>query len=212
MSVEPRRGCGFRKVGGLYLVAPDGGRPCCRLPVPLTVCETCGHGIKPTRGFTWIDPGKLLGALRTDERPLDIGHVYAPDGCFFCPLADPAERMGRRAGLLWIGEKFYATPRDFNDEAAELGISRRISRLPRGFKIGETWVLLAHRSAIPKQRDVEDRERDARKPAGAGVFRVFRPTAVEMIVTDETPQAELDKLRERGITPVIVPADDEDHQ
>ena len=52
--------------------------------------------------------------------------------------------MGK-AGLLWIGEQFYPTPGEFTREAEELGISRRISAVPRDFKLGETWVLFAHR-------------------------------------------------------------------
>lgn len=35
MAVEARRGCGYRKAGGLYLVASGMGSPCHRLPIPL---------------------------------------------------------------------------------------------------------------------------------------------------------------------------------
>jgi hypothetical protein len=28
MAVEPKRGCGYRKVGGIYLVSGGEGRPC----------------------------------------------------------------------------------------------------------------------------------------------------------------------------------------
>jgi hypothetical protein len=35
-------------------------------------------------------------------------------------------------------------------EAARMGVSRRITAVPRDFKVGETWVLLGHRKAIEK--------------------------------------------------------------
>ena len=41
MAIEPRRGCGFRKTGGLYLVGDNQGQPCCRLPIILHVCPAC---------------------------------------------------------------------------------------------------------------------------------------------------------------------------
>ena len=39
IRVEGKRGCGYRKVKGVYLVAPALSRPCGRLPTPLTVCQ-----------------------------------------------------------------------------------------------------------------------------------------------------------------------------
>ena len=54
MAVEARRGCGYRKVGGLYLMGGTGGMPCCKMPIPLHVCPTCHGGIKQTRGWSWI--------------------------------------------------------------------------------------------------------------------------------------------------------------
>jgi hypothetical protein len=72
-----------------------------------------------------------------------------------CPLAD--ENLPEKAGLLWIGEKFYETPHDFLKEAAEMGISRRLPAVPKDFTIGEDSVLLAHRCCIakPKPKDEE---------------------------------------------------------
>jgi hypothetical protein len=189
MAIEPRRGCGYRKVGGLYLVSGDAGLPCCRLPLRLTVCPCCGAGIKQTRGWTWINPVLLFG------------ESYKPE-CNACPAGNPA-RMGERAGLLWIGAQFYPTAAHFEAEASAMGISRRIAAIPRGFKVGETWVLLAHPKACAP--DAEGRT--------AGVFRIFRPERIEKILTEsQATAAELAKLAEEGITPVIVPDGDRDHQ
>src|SRR6185437_13882264 len=115
MAVEAKRGCGYRKVGGIYLVADVGGIASGRLPIPLTVCPTCGSGIKQTRGWTWVDLPPLVEAAGLQCKA-------GLDTCFRCPLNDP-RRIGR-AGLLWIGEQFYPTPEHFAFEAESLGISR----------------------------------------------------------------------------------------
>lgn len=198
MSVEPRRGCGWRKIGGLYLVSGGAGLPCCRLPLALTVCPCCGAGIKRTRGWTWINPSLMFG------------ESYKPE-CNACPAGNPA-KMGERAGLLWVGERFYKTPGEFNHEANSLGISRRISAIPRGFRVGETWVLLAHPKAVSVE--VPDQaELLPRTEYRPGVFRIFKPERIEKILTQSqaTPE-ELEKLGKTGITPVIVPDDDPDHR
>lgn len=135
-SVEGPRGCGYRKAGGMYLVQFDGQPfPCGRFPIPLTCCPTCGAGIKPARGFTWIDPRPFIAA-----NPCKA----ALDDCAVCPMSVLHDLQ--RVGLIWIGEQFYPTADAFRQEAQDMGISRRISRVPKGFKVGKTWVMLAHRA------------------------------------------------------------------
>lgn len=211
MAVEPKRGCGFRKVGGLYLVCDGAGWPCGRLPLPLTVCPTCGAGIKQSRGWTWVDPGELFDAAAGCEWPEAVDTSSGWRGCGNCPLADPRQTMGERAGLLWIGEKFYASPLEFEVEAGKLGISRRIAAVPHEFELGKTWVLLAHPKAITSQQTILE-GRGAAEP-GPGVFSVFKPQRIEKIVTEtEAADAEaMAVLERRGITPIAVPDGDEDH-
>lgn len=194
MSVEPRRACGYRKVGGLYLVSDGIGAPCCKLPIILHVCPTCHGGIKQTRGWTWIDPKPFLSGNCT--------------GSGTCPAASP-ENLGDRVGLLWIGAQFYPTTDVFSLEALTMGVSRRISAIPNDFKLGKTWVLLAH----PKVKQVVNPE-TGETEWQAGVFRIFRPTRLEKIVTRSQAEDEdaMDRLRDQNITPVIVPDDDKDHQ
>jgi hypothetical protein len=213
MAVEAKRGCGFRKVSGTYLVGSGTGVPCDRLPIPLTICPCCSQGIKQTRGWTWLDVNLLVGGVHRDCQD-----------SFPCPLCMATSDMGK-TGLLWIGEKFYPTVQDFMREAAQLGISRRLSAVPRDFKLGTTWVLLAHPKAVVcpvcggTGMRVFEGETE-RKPCGckdgriAGVFHVFRPHAVERIVTEtESKDAEaMDELKRRGISPVVVPDDDQDHR
>jgi len=215
MSVEPRRGCGFRKIGGLYFVSQGTPVFCDRLPIPLDVCPTCGHGIKQTRGYTWIDIEKLVGGL----------HPNCADE-FACPLCMRPDLVGR-AGLLWIGAKYYKTPREFCAESDALGVSRRISAVPRGFKVGETWILLAHPHTIETWTDVESVVGlQGEFPVVAlakclvykpGIFRLWKPERIEKILPeswklDPTHFDELQELAGKGITPVFVPDGDPDHR
>src|SRR5262245_23630989 len=123
MAVEGKRGCGFRKVGGLYMMGGKLGMPCCKLPRVLDVCPTCAGGIKQSRGWQWIDPRPWLRGLCVQARTIP------------CPAAVP-DGLGERAGLLWIGTRFYSSPEIFAVEADKLGISRRIKAIPRGFELG----------------------------------------------------------------------------
>jgi hypothetical protein len=210
MAVEAKRGCGYRKVGGLYLVSSAGGISCCRLPIPLTVCPCCGEGIKQARGWVWVNPTKLLppapclnasGTTQLVERGMTRQLVA-------CPGSDPAH-FGERAGMLWVGKAFYPTAGHFTHEANTMGVSRRIKALPQGFKLGEQWVLLAHPEACA---DGETKI--------AGVFLIFKPQRLEKIVTqsmyDALPESHYGLQRaadeKRGITWVPVPDNDADHQ
>lgn len=196
MAIEAKRGCGYRKVGGLYLVCDPGGQPCERLPIPLDVCPCCGGGIKQTRGWTWIDP------------ILFTHHPCAGKCDTHCPLAD-ISRLGDRVGLLWVGSGFYPTPDHFETEAANLGISKRIAAVPRGFKVGETWIMLAHPTAATTQ----DEELKIQKKC-PGIFRAFKPQRLEQLITETQSKDEvlMHRLEKQNITPVIVPDDDPDHR
>ena len=193
MSVEAKRGCGYRRVGGLYLVGEGPGAPCDRMPIPLNVCPCCGEGIKFSRGWTWIQPTRLFK-----------GNHSANEFCECdpqCPACYCETHFGLegKAGLLWVGEKFY-TISSFTEESVRLGVSKRIATVPHGFEIGKTWVFLAHKKAINDETP--------------GIFMVFRPHAIEKIVTiSESCDAEkMENLKKRGITPVRVPDGDPDHR
>jgi len=194
MAVEAKRGCGYRKEGGLYLMGGKLAAPCCWLPHPLEICPTCGGGIKQARGWTWITPSAIFAGKECSRHPLDLP----------CPLPT----LEGRHGLIWVGERFYPTPADFTQEGATLGVSRRINSVPKGFVLGETWVLFAH----PKVIKVSDGTFDINQYFLPAIFSVFLPTHIDVLVkeselTDEK-RAELEK---RGLTPVAVPDDDPDH-
>ena len=196
MAQEEKRGCGYRKVGGLYLVSgPVTMIPCHRLPYELFVCPTCGNGIKHSRGWTWINPLRLLGVCTSKEEYLC--HTRQ------CPVCFP---KNEDAGLLWVGEKFY-TPDEFTKEAEVMGVSKRIHAVPRNFKPGETIVYLAHIKGA-----IKTNEESIYEPV-PGIFHAFKPDRVEKILTEsQATEEELKKLEKRGITPVVFPDDDKDHQ
>lgn len=200
ISHDSQRGCGWRTVkGALYFVSDGPGFPCGMLPLELKPCATCAAmGLKcrvaPTRGFTWISPKGLFdwGELTCDGR-------QGP--CAGCSMSHIATL--ERAGLLWIGEKFYDTPTDFVREAQRLGISRRLphDHIPKGFKIGEDFVLLAHKKAVLRMSDGTDGKLMDYFP---GIFQIFKPLRIEVICDgtedDETIQGYLD----RGLSPVKI--------
>jgi len=190
MAVERKRGCGYRKVGGVYLVAGGISEPCHRLPFPLQVCPVCKSGIKQARGWTWIEPGPMFGRCETES-----------SHCITCAACMPP--VGEH-GLMWVGAKFY-TPESFTLEAKTMGVSKRIAAVPNNLRLGETWVYLAHPEAAP----LEDGDR------GPGIFTVFKPTRIELIITQSQYDAmdadERAKKESRGYRYVVVPDDDPDH-
>lgn len=196
--MEQKRGCGYRKIGGLYLVCDGAGIVCYRLPIPVHVCPVCNQGIKQSRGYTWIDPVKLFGNC-TNEK-----HECHKVGCVACdPLLMVAQTENKQAGLMWVGKKFYSAE-SFTNEAMEQGISKRISAIPQGFELNKTWVLLAHPEAyLTTEKDKDGKDIIVRKP---GIFRAFRPSRIEKIITKEQSEnkEEMEALSKRGITPVVV--------
>lgn len=185
---DEERGCGWRKEGGIYLVSGNFLAPCQNLPVQLVVCPVCHSGIKFSRGYTWID----IDALILDK----IEHDGVGCQNTYCDLCPANGHFGKRVGLIWIGEQFYRTAESFSREAAVQGISRRISAIPNDFKIGETYIALAHRKAIR-----------AGGEGFPGIFMVFKPDAIEYVVKKEDEildAVKLENLVRRGVTLVRV--------
>lgn len=181
---DEQRGCGWRKPGGLYLFCDGPAFLCGRLPVPLTRCPWCDQGIKPTRGFTWINFAGLLD----QALPCQNGAT-----CADCM------RSITRAGLLWIGGVFYERPVHFLAEAERLGISRRIAQVPKGFEPDKTWIALAHRKAI--YNPTPGAENCCYAP---GIFALFKPSAIQYVTRGDESEEELERLMARGIIPVKV--------
>ncbi len=202
-SVEQRRGCGFRKEGGLYFVSGSAMAPCQNLPVQLSVCPVCHHGIHPSRGFTWLDIDPIIQDKVTKE-----GRRCYENYCETCPANG---HHGSRIGLIWIGEKYYPTTSHYITEAGQMGFSRRISQVPREFKLGEDVIALAHRKAI-WSNGLPESERGKHGQFSPGIFLIFKPERIEYIVHNDGSDdpVKLERLVKRGITLIKVKKMDDD--
>lgn len=228
MAAEQRRGCGFRKVHGLYLVGGMAWSQCDRLPFPLDVCPTYGHGIKVGRGMTGINPMALFGnhdkAIPTFPGERSIIKMVCKDKVRPCMVCDPTTTP---AFIMLVGEKFYSTPQDFIVESLRMGISKRIAQIPRHLVLGETVVYLAHHKACIVQEEVavtrdfgaigeQQRLLDASGKQAMGIFGAFIPKRVEKIYwkseLKHMKKEEREALKRRGITPVGVTDNDPDHE
>jgi len=199
MAVEARRGCGYRAVGGIYLVGAGQGAPCDRLPLAIEPCPVCGEELRFHRGIQRIDPMKLWG-----------DHQGCKDGKYPCPICDP--KLLAPTYLMWVGSD-YTVP-TFLFEAQRMGISKRIPAIPKDFEVGKSWVFLAKERLIPgAERDWVPGIREPRPGGIPAVLHVFRPERIEKIITDRDAQSGfvVDGLVKQGITPVVVPVSDPDH-
>ena len=184
---------------------------CHRLPFELSVCPACSQGVKPSRGWTWIDGVEILspGCERGAGIAVGVERMRHCRTCVVCsthllvpqkefkPNEEPPEHFGM-SGLIWIGEKFYPTPETFIDEAIAMGVSRRIKVVPNGFVLGETWVFFAHRFTV------EDEDNPAVEKRHPGIFRAFMPTSIEYIIKGDETDKQLEDMEKRGISLVKV--------
>ena len=235
MAAEEKRGCGYRKVGGIYLVGGFRGVPCDRIPFPLKSCPSCGSGIHFTRALTEINPLKLfglhddLGPIKDhfDQYPGLQALVEATGGfkqckdperpCFLC---DPKEDPGY---IMFVGEKFYPTPDHFMEEARRLGISKRLpnDNLPKNLVLGQTVIYLAHSKAcvvrekdegqngklalFPEESDQQKLVRAEEVKYQLGIFTAFVPRAVEKIFWQSDLDRMSDEEREKWTKRGITP-------
>lgn len=191
---EGKRGCGFRKPGGLYLrLDKCAWAYCGKLPLPLEICPCCGAGIRFSRAWTWVNGQKLFQDVECRFKNV-LNHSHS---CEHCPLDKNNLNRLEKCGLIWIGEQFYKTPADWIHEANRMGISRRLTNIPQGFKVGVTTVLVAHRKAVPTELD----GKTVMKP---GIFQCFTPDRIEYVVKGNETEEQLQKLIDRGITLVNV--------
>lgn len=214
MAIEAKRGCGYRKAGGLYLVSDGLSEPCERLPIPVVPCPCCGERINQVRGFQWITREYALKAAK----PCDGGGTHSHRSCAVCtpailgcrtttPIIINDEASQEKYGLIWVGEAFYPTMDDWAKEAMKLGVSKRVSAIPKGVEIGVTWVLVGHPKGMTYLTSKDKDNLFA--PAICSAFRVKR---IELIVTPSMKvQKWVKDLVKKGVTLVEVPENDRDH-
>lgn len=197
MAVESIRGCGFRKVGGLYLIGGILSAPCDRLPLALPVCESCGQGIKLTRSFTSFNAFLMLKC-----------HTDCKDTKLPCLVCTPPDR---ESFIMTVGNRYY-TPQGFIEEGKTIGVSKRVPYIPKGMKLDETVVYLVHAEAIDTG-EKDDKDKPVFKP---GIFAAFIPQGVEKLVWEseldgKKGEALKKASKKQGITLVAIPDGDEDH-
>ncbi len=217
MAQEGKRGCGYRKVGNMYLAAEGFWRDCDRLPFRLVHCPACGEGVKFARSPKEIDPLGLFkehgeGCEDSKPRPEPSFVNDTPTGTKLvggCQMCYPRSEV---AYLLGVGEEHYETPQKFMEEAIQMGISKRIKQIPKKLKLGETWVYLCHRKAILTD---EVDEETGEKKYDLAVFAAFRPQRIEKCMWKSQVKAltedEKKDLHRRGISIVEFEDGDPDH-
>jgi len=123
--------------------------------------------------------------------------------------------MDGEHALLWVGVRFYPTPIDFVSEAGVLGISKRISCLPRWFRVGQTTVYLAHPRTFTRNETIEKKDEATGKmqvETMPGIFLAWTPRYIERLFWEsERGTEEIKRWEKRGVKPVFVPDGDKDH-
>jgi hypothetical protein len=196
---ERERGCGYRKVGGAYLVGTGLAVPCDALPLELLDCPCCEFTIPFSRNIIKIHGGYLKGRLK--------GHW--PHNCkdtFPCPICQGNKKM-ERFYVMYVSQEAY-TPQSFIKEAREQGVSKRIppQSIPKDLKFDEDWIMLAMKKyplntpEHPDPRFAHDKVIEAK-----AIFYAFMPQRKEMILWDDSPKAEIDHWTKQGFTIVKIP-------
>jgi len=206
MASESKRGCGYRKVGKMYLVGEWQPTDCDRLPLALSRCKCCGHGIKQARGWTRVNPFGVWGDHSETRTPIS-GPCTCDMSCFVCNPPDSDTH-----GIIWVGKRYYPKPKDFSEEAKRIGISKAVASLPKWFRFGESVVYIAHPEAIaierPKMSDMFHPGWE-RTP---GVFLSWRPQRIEKLFWEsQRGSKEVERWERRGGTSVFIPDGDMDH-
>lgn len=213
--VESERGCGWRKMGGVYLVCDGFSLPCDALPLELKPCDCCEFTVRQARSMQPIHAGYLASLLK--------GHKCAEDWrcplCFFgedyqaIKVLTPKER--ERQGvklpevfyLMSVSKDFYS-PEGFRAEAETQGVSKRVAAnsLPKGFRVGEDWVFLQHGAVpfYPRDENTGQVLLDGEPRYTTGIFFAFKPQRLEVLMWKGTPDDVIADYEDAGYSVVLI--------
>lgn len=220
---EPQRGCGHRKVGGLYLVCDGIAVACDGLPLKIEPCECCGFEPTFSRNIQRLNY-QYVKARSIEKHWNDTPEKAKPDLQMWkdrqklctcgdsCPICHAEEQAGTKAlkpiqyGLMHVGKTYY-TPQSFIKEAMSMGISKRIPDIPSWLVLNKTWILLVH-DEVPditleelKKNNFQMKEPKKHR----AIFYAFRPQRIELLLwknqyVDDT----ILELEKRGITVKLI--------
>lgn len=208
---ESERGCGYRKIGGLYLVSDAGFHLACDgLPLRLEACECCGFIPQLSRNLQRLNPEYIAHTEAKNPKHIVIDKFEKYESPRYncqcppsCPICHSNNFLFESFGLMQVGKGYY-TPESFIKEAISMGVSKRIPEIPSWLKLGETWILLAHRE-VTEGITLEElsynglKSHDGKKIGQ--IFYAFKPQRIEMPVwKDEISLEEIQILNKRGIT------------
>jgi len=195
MAIEKVRGCGYRKVGGLYLMGTGIAVPCDMLPLALHPCEYCGFQIPFSRGFMWISPMYLNVDAEKHHKETECKCIEIVKDK--CPVCFPKVGQGKY-GFMWVGARHY-TPESFVKESKEVGVCKKIAKIPKDLEFGKTWILLAHRK-VPFSPELNPNGLRAKEPEyKPAIFYAFRVTRIEKLIwKSKATKRRLNKLKEQG--------------
>ena len=217
---ESERGCGYRKIGGLYLVSDPGIHlNCDGLPLPLEPCGCCGFKPPFSRNLQRIQAEYIIQAEKKKHQPensdFEEHRCSCPEVCPICyPQAHESRLLENNVrvydfckpisyGLMFVGSQNY-TPESFIKEAINMGVSKRIPEIPSWLKLNETWIFLAHQKT-PKE-NLQGNGMHMKEPELApAIFYGFKPSRVELPCWKaQLSNEQILKLEKRGITPVFL--------
>jgi hypothetical protein len=109
---------------------------------------------------------------------------------------------------MWVGSRYYSRPSDWVAEAVALGVSKRLPGLIRGLveRIKDRTLVcyVAHPAAIWGSQELVFDE------ARPGIIAAFRPTAVELVVTEAMARERQVWAQRTGVQLRVVEAVDTD--
>lgn len=214
MARERLRGCGYRKVGGVYLVG--GGIPvvCDGLPFEVKECNCCGFEPPFFRGFKWISKEYINMCIHESHdlnEVINTQHAWKCNCYTKCPVCYPYNNDLEKYGMMWVGERYY-TPHTFIKEAENMDVCKRINKIPKDLVLGKTWIILAYKKYKffngPKFGPLESEPEE--KPA---IFYAFIPQRIELLIwKSQATESYIKQLKKKGITPIIIEDGDKDHE
>ena len=218
MAQEKQRGCGYRKVHGTYLCGEGLGASCDRLPFLIKECQCCGFIPAFSRGIQRLNSRYLLepiyetlahadmGLKKATLSHLETGNCKDPYPKT-CPICNPQGFYG----LMWVGHGFY-TPDEFIKEAHEMGVSKRIHKVPKWLEVGKTWILLAHDEVPIVPCKFKENGLNLAVDHVKAIFYAFKPQRIERLIWKSEATSEyIKELEEQGLTLIIIKDGDKDH-